>query len=82
VDSNAVRAVVTGAIWLLVVLVLRALLNFGFDRYERRLAETDPSVAARRRTTYSFLLRMIVALVGILLIFVGAPAVGDQRSAS
>jgi small-conductance mechanosensitive channel len=66
VDSNAARAIVTGAIWLLVVLVLRALLNFGFDRYERRLAETDPSVAARRRTTYSFLLRMIVALVAII----------------
>ena len=65
-DSNAVRAIVTGAIWLLVVLVLRALLNFGFDRYERRLAETDPSVAARRRTTFSFLLRVIVALVALI----------------
>jgi small-conductance mechanosensitive channel len=66
VDSNVVRAIVTAAVWLLIVVVLRALLNLAFDRYERRLAETDPTVAARRRTTYGFLLRMIVALVAII----------------
>ncbi len=65
-DSNVVRAIVTAAVWLLIVVVLRALLNLAFDRYERRLAETDPTVAARRRTTYGFLLRMIVALVAII----------------
>ncbi len=60
------RAIVTGAAWLVVVVVLRALLNMAFDRYERRLAETDPTVAARRRTTYGFLLRVIVAIVAII----------------
>ena len=65
-DSNAVRAVVTAAVWIVVVLVVRTLLNVAFDRYERRLSESDPSVAARRRTTYGFLLRMIVALVVII----------------
>jgi len=66
VDSNVARAIVTAAVWIVVVLVVRALLNLAFDRYERRLSESDPSVAARRRTTYGFLLRMIVALVVII----------------
>jgi small-conductance mechanosensitive channel len=66
VDSNAVRAIVTAAVWIVVVLVVRTLLNVAFGRYERRLSESDPSVAARRRTTYGFLLRMIVALVVII----------------
>lgn len=65
-DSNVARAIVTAAVWIVVVLVVRALLNLAFDRYERRLSESDPSVAARRRTTYGFLLRMIVALVVII----------------
>jgi small-conductance mechanosensitive channel len=42
------------------------LLNSAFDRYERRLAESDPTVAARRRTTFGFLLRVIVALVAVI----------------
>jgi len=66
VDSNVARAIVTAAVWIVVVLVVRALLNLAFDRYERRLSESDPSVAARRRTTYGFLLRLIVALVVII----------------
>ena len=65
-DSNVARAIVTGAVWVGIVVVLRVLLTFTFDRYERRLAENDPTVAARRRTTFSFLLRMIVALTVII----------------
>lgn len=60
------RALVTAAVWILIVVVLRLALNDAFDRYERRLAETDPSVAARRRTTFGFLLRMAVAVVVII----------------
>jgi small-conductance mechanosensitive channel len=63
VDSNAVKAIVAGAIWLGVVLAVRFGLRYAFNRYERRLAERDPAVAARRRTTFSFLLRVVVALV-------------------
>ena len=62
-DSDLVRALVTALIWLVVVVVVRWLLNNAFDRYEKRLAETDPTVAARRRTTYSFLLRVLMALI-------------------
>ena len=65
-DSDAVRALLTAAVWIVVVVVVRMLLNSAFDRYERRLAESDPTVAARRRTTFGFLLRVIVALVVII----------------
>jgi small-conductance mechanosensitive channel len=68
VDNLWVRALVTGAIWLVVVVVVRYTLNLAFDRYERRLAERDPAVAARRRTTFSFLARVAVAftvLIGV-----------------
>jgi small-conductance mechanosensitive channel len=67
VDSDVLRAVLTGLVWLSVVIVVRMFLNSAFDRYERRLAESDPTVAARRRTTFGFLLRVVVALV----VFIG-----------
>jgi small-conductance mechanosensitive channel len=66
VDSNGVKALVVAAIWIVVVIVVRFALNLAFRRYERRLAERDPAVAARRRTTFSFLLRVVVALVVLL----------------
>ena len=65
-DSDALRALLTAAVWVVVVVVVRMLLNRAFDRYERRLAETDPMVAARRRTTFRFLLQVIVALVAVI----------------
>ena len=61
-DDLWLRALLAAAIWLVVVVAVRGALNFAFDRYERRLAERDPSVAARRRTTFSFLLRVAVAI--------------------
>ncbi len=65
-DSNAVKALVVAAIWIVIVIAARFALRFAFDRYERRLAERDPAVAASRRTTFAFLLRVVVALVGLL----------------
>ncbi|MGH3136884.1 MAG: mechanosensitive ion channel family protein [Gaiellaceae bacterium] len=65
-DSHAAQAVVAAAIWLVVVLVVRYTLNYLFERYEGRLAEQDPAVAARRRTTFSFLLRVAVALTALI----------------
>lgn len=65
-DSNAAQALVTGVIWLVAVIGLRFTLNLVFRRYERRLAERDPAVAARRRTTFSFLLRIVVALAALI----------------
>ncbi len=65
-DSDAVRALVTAAVWVVVVVVLRMFLKAAYDKYERRLAETDPTVAARRRTTFGFLLRVVVAIVVVI----------------
>jgi small-conductance mechanosensitive channel len=61
-----VQALVAAGIWLVVVIVVRYALNYAFDRYEGRLAERDPAVAARRRTTFSFLLRFVVAFTALL----------------
>jgi small-conductance mechanosensitive channel len=66
VDSDALRALLTAGVWLVIVIVVRMLLSSAFDRYERRLAETDPTVAARRRTTFAFLLRVVLALVVVV----------------
>lgn len=65
-DSRVVQALVAGGIWLVVVLVVRSALNYAFNRYEGRLAEQDPAVAARRRTTFSFMLRFVVALTALI----------------
>jgi len=63
VDSNTVDALVTAGVWLAVAIGVRFALTRAYDRYERRLAERDPAVAARRRTTFSFLVRAAVVLV-------------------
>ena len=65
-DSRWVQALVAAAIWLGVVIAFRFALRLAFERYERRLAERDPEVAARRRTTFSFLLRAAVAIVSLI----------------
>lgn len=65
-DSDAVQALVTAAVWIVAVAGLRLALNAAFRRYERRLAERDPKVAAGRRTTYRFLLRVVVALAALI----------------
>ena len=65
-SSNAVQAIVLGVVWIVVIVGVRFALRFAFVRYERRLAEHDPAVAARRRTTFSFLLRVAIALVVLI----------------
>ena len=65
-DSDALRALLTAAVWLVIIVVVRMTLSSAFTRYERRLAESDPAVAARRRTTFGFLLRVVVAIVVVI----------------
>lgn len=60
------KALVSAAIWVVVVVAVRWALNRGYDRYEKRLAERDPTVAAGRRTTFGFLVRSVVALVALI----------------
>ena len=63
VSSRTVEAVITGAVGLVAVIVVRWALGVAFARYERRLANRDPAEAARKRTTLAFLRRVIVAFV-------------------
>jgi small-conductance mechanosensitive channel len=65
-SDRAVQALVLAGVWIVVVLGVRFALSLAFARYERRLAERDPMVAARRRTTFSFLRRIIIALVVLI----------------
>jgi small-conductance mechanosensitive channel len=66
VDSDWLRALLTAVVWSVIIVVVRMALKSAFDRYERRLAESDPAVAARRRTTFGFLLRVVVAIVVVI----------------
>jgi small-conductance mechanosensitive channel len=65
-SDRAVQALVLAGVWVVVVIALRFALNLAFARYERRLAERDAMVASRRRTTFSFLLRIVVAVVVLI----------------
>lgn len=65
-DSDLVKALVTAGVWLGVVVAIRFALNLAYRRYERRLVESDRAVAARRRTTFAFLVRLVVVLVALI----------------
>ena len=65
-SSRAVQAVVLAGVWIVVVIGVRFALRQVFSRYERRLAERDTAAAARRRTTFSFLLRIGIALLVLI----------------
>ena len=84
VDSDVVARLVTAAIWLVVVVVVRMLLRPRL-RPLRAATRRDaiPTVAARRRTTFSFLLRVVVALVGLIGVWsVSLDLPGDEQVAS
>jgi small-conductance mechanosensitive channel len=61
-SERVVDALVVAAVWVGAIAVLRALLWWAYGRYEGRLAERDSLVAARRRTTFAILLRVVIAL--------------------
>jgi len=63
VDDRTVKAIVTAVVWLAVVIIVRWVLRRAFAAWEKRHAETDPIAVARRRTTFSFLSRIAVALL-------------------
>jgi len=66
VDERTVKALATAAVWLVVVVVVRWLLRRAFATWEKRHAEHDPIAIARRRTTFSFLSRIVVAIVVVI----------------
>jgi small-conductance mechanosensitive channel len=65
-DERWVRVLVTAGVWLVVLVVVRWLLGHVYGAWERRQADTDPAVVARRRTTFSFLSRMVIVLVAAI----------------
>ena len=65
-DERWVRVLVTAAVWLLVLLVVRWSLGRAYDAWERRQADTDAAVVARRRTTFSFLSRVVIVIVAAI----------------
>jgi small-conductance mechanosensitive channel len=82
--SNVIQALVLAVVWIVVIVVVRFTLRRAFARYERRLAERDTAAAARRRTTFSFLLRIVLAivvLIGIWSVLAVFPATREVASA-
>jgi small-conductance mechanosensitive channel len=65
-SSNWTKALVLAAVWIVVIVVVRFALRAAFARYERRLQERDSAAAASRRTTFHFLLRIVIALVVLI----------------
>jgi small-conductance mechanosensitive channel len=65
-SDRAVEALTLAGVWIVVVVAVRFALDLVFSRYERRLAERDPMVTARRRTTFSFLMKIVIALVVLI----------------
>ncbi len=83
-SSRAVQALVAAGVWIVVIIVVRFVLERAFARYERRLAERDAAVAARRRTTFAFLLRAVIALtvlIGIWSVLSIFPATNEVANA-
>jgi small-conductance mechanosensitive channel len=83
-SSRAVQALVAAGVWIVVIIVVRFVLERAFARYERRLAEKDPAVSARRRTTFAFLLRAVIALtvlIGIWSVLSIFPATNEVANA-
>lgn len=68
-SHRATQALITGAIGIVVVIAVRVTLDFAYNRYEKRLQRRDPGSVPRRRTTFHFVRRVIVALVAAIAIW-------------
>jgi small-conductance mechanosensitive channel len=66
VDERWQRVIVTAAVWLVVVIVVRYALRWAFRVWERRQGDTDAAMLASRRTTFSIVARLLVALVAVI----------------
>jgi len=63
--TNA-KAVLIAVIGIAVIAAVRFVLEFVYDRYERRLLQRDPMSVARRRTTFNFARRVAICILGIV----------------
>jgi small-conductance mechanosensitive channel len=83
-SDRVVDALILAAVWTAGLVVLRAALWWVYGRYERRLAERDTAVAARRRTTFAILVRLTVALailIGVWSVLKVFPATTEVANA-
>ncbi|MBO0732327.1 MAG: mechanosensitive ion channel [Acidimicrobiaceae bacterium] len=62
-SSNGLRAIILGAVWIGAIVGVDFALRVGLKRYEKRIAERDARVAARRRTTLNVVRRVTVVLL-------------------
>jgi small conductance mechanosensitive channel len=65
-DHRTAKALGIALLWLVVVVVVRWALRRAYDHYERRIADRSPDEVARRRTMFSLLQRLIVAIIALL----------------
>ena len=65
-DDRWVRVLVTAAAWLAVLTAIRWVLGRVYNAWERRQRDTDPADVARRRTTFRFLSRLVIVIVGAI----------------
>ncbi len=65
-DHRTAKALVIGLVWLLVVVIVRWALRRAYDHYEARIVDRSPDQIARRRTMFSLLQRLVVALIALL----------------
>lgn len=68
-SDRATEAIVTGVIGAAVVIAVRITLDFAYNRYEKRLQRRDPGAVPRRRTTFHFARRVVVALVATIAVW-------------
>jgi len=69
ISNRATQALITGAIGIAVVVAVRITLDFAYNRYENRLKRRDPTLVARRRTTFTFARRLLVALLATVAVW-------------
>lgn len=68
-SDRTTQVLINAGVGLAAVVIVRFVLAYAFGRYERRLAEKDAAALARRRTTLTYLQRVIVALVAVIAIW-------------
>ena len=69
ISDRATQAIIAGGVGIALVVATRFTLDFAYGRYERHLKRRDPMGAARRRTTFNFVKRVLVALVATIAVW-------------
>jgi small-conductance mechanosensitive channel len=60
------KAILIAVIGIAVITAVRFVLEFVYDRYERRLRQRDQLAVARHRTTFNFARRLVICILGIV----------------